>query len=72
MKRLSGFTEYTKQTPQMRGWPFVASLYLRRGVEAALGRRAEGGVCVLYAVFDAGSSQHFYVGDGKDALTVGA
>lgn len=50
----------------------VVAFYLRRGIEAALWRRADGRVRVLHAIFDTGSSQHFYVGDWKDALTVGA
>lgn len=50
----------------------VGAFYLRGGVEAALWGRADWGVRVLHAVFDTGSSQHFYVGDRKDALTVGA
>lgn len=53
-------------------WLPVVAFYLRRGIEAALWRRADRGVRVLHAIFDTGSSQHFYVGDREDALTVGA
>lgn len=52
----------------MSGW----LLYLRRGVRAALWRMADRRVGVLHAVFDAGSSLHFDIGDGEDALAVGA
>lgn len=50
----------------------VVSFYLRRGSEAALWRRADRRVRVFHAIFHTGSSQHFYVGDREDALTVGA
>lgn len=50
----------------------VWSPYLRRSIGAALGRLADRRVGVLHPVFDAGSSLHFYVGDGEDALAVGA
>lgn len=46
--------------------------YLRRSIGAALWRIADRRVGVLHPVFDSGSSLHFYVGDGEDALAVGA
>lgn len=47
-------------------------VYLRRSIGAALWRIADRGVGVLHPILDAGSSLHFYVGDGEDALAVGA
>lgn len=47
-------------------------LYLRRSIGAALWRIADRGVGVLHPILDARSSLHFYVGDGEDALAVGA
>lgn len=58
-------TKYTQRLP-------VVALYLRRGTEAALWRRADRRVRVLHSIFHTGSSQHFHVGDRKDALAVGA
>lgn len=46
--------------------------YLRRRVGAALWRVADRRVGVVQPVFNAGSFVDFYVGDGEDALTVGA
>lgn len=46
--------------------------HLRRGVGAALRRVAERGVGVVHTVFDTWSFVHFHVGDGEDALPVGA
>ena len=47
------------------------SPHLRGSVGAALWRLADGGVLILQPIFDTGSSVHFYVGDGEDALAVG-
>lgn len=74
MKRLPRFIA-AKKVPQM--WRTIGrcgffKFYLRRGIEAALWRRAGRRVHELHAIFDTGSSQHFHVGDGKDALTIGA
>lgn len=46
--------------------------YLRRRVGAALWRLTGRRVEILQPVFDTGPFIHFYVGDGEDALAVGA
>lgn len=46
--------------------------YLRRNTGAALWRLADRWVEILNPIFDAGSFVHLYVGDGEDALAVGA
>ena len=65
VERTSGSSSLCSDRPV---WP----PYLRRGVGAALWRLADRRVEVLHPVFDSGSFVHFYVGDGEDALTVGA
>lgn len=46
--------------------------YLRRNTGAALWRLADRRVRILNPVFDAGSFVHLYVGDGENALAIGA
>ena len=51
---------------------FLLGPYLRRRIGAALWGLADRRVGILQPVFDTGPSVHFYIGDGEDALAVGA
>ena len=72
IRNLGQLSTKSNDVVQDRPTSLASSPHLRRSIGAALWRLADRRIGIFQPVFDARSSVHFHVGDGENALAVGA